>query len=119
MSMPTSSGGLSQFSLEKANMVTNRMSRCAQSSTTRRTTLTLERWPATRGKPRSRAHRPLPSMMIATCCGVSAMWCRKLRVRLDLHQFLFLVGHRVIDIGNVLVGELLDLVLGAPIVVLR
>ena len=36
-------------------------------STTRRTAATPARWPATRGKPRRVAQRPLPSMMMATC----------------------------------------------------
>ena len=36
----------------------------------------------------------------------------------DLHQFLFLVRKHVIDLGHVLVRELLHLVLGPPVVVL-
>src|SRR5204863_5734394 len=35
-------------------------------STTRRTAAAPARWPATRGRPRREAQRPLPSMMIAT-----------------------------------------------------
>src|ERR1700704_4477165 len=40
--------------------------------TTRRNASTPRRWPSARGRPRAAAQRPLPSMMIATCKGVSA-----------------------------------------------
>src|SRR5579862_1062056 len=43
--------------------------RRAHSSTTRRTVLAPARWPAKRGRPRWRAQRPLPSMMMATWRG--------------------------------------------------
>src|ERR1043166_5911346 len=39
--------------------------------TTRRNAATPRRWPSARGRPRAAAQRPLPSMMIATCNGVS------------------------------------------------
>src|ERR1700722_17726199 len=122
MSMPTSSGGRRQFSLLNANRVRWRTLRAAHSSTTLRTTLTLARCPATRGMPRDRAQRPLPSMMIATCCGESAI--RVLRrcgsgFKSDLHELLFLVGHGVIDVGDMLIGQFLNVVLSTPLIVLR
>src|SRR5580692_11699339 len=121
ISTPTSSGGRRQFSLLKANSVKYRTWRCAHSSTILRTTLTLARWPATRGRPRDRAQRPLPSMMIATCCGESAMGVFGVRVllRSDLHQLLFLVRHGLIDVRDVLVRQFLNVILGAPVIVLR
>src|SRR5712691_10455025 len=46
-------------------------------STARRTAPAPARWPATRGRPRRAAQRPLPSMMIATCieelCGIKSV----------------------------------------------
>ena len=36
------------------------------------TELMPSRWPAMRGRPRSSAHRPLPSIMTATCFGSSS-----------------------------------------------
>src|SRR3984957_3724248 len=96
------------------------MLRLMHSSTTRRTTLTLARCPAGRGMPRDRAQRPLPSMMIATCCGESAIECAENAglAGSDLHQLLFLLRHGVIDLGHVLVGELLHVLLGAAVIVL-
>ncbi len=41
----------------------------AHSSVTRRTLVTPARCPSMRGRPRCRAHRPLPSMMTAMCRG--------------------------------------------------
>ncbi len=43
----------------------------------------------------------------------------RVRLRSDLHELLFLVGHGVIDIGDMLVGQFLNVVLPAPIIVLR
>src|ERR1700721_4847214 len=95
------------------------MLRLMHSSTTRRTTLMLARWPAGRGMPVDRAQRPLPSMIIATCCGVSAISSIEAHAgRLDLHQLLLFFRHRMIDLGDVLVGEFLDLLLRAPVLVL-
>src|ERR1700722_1336889 len=128
MSIPTSSGGLRQFSLLKANSVKYPTLRRAHSSTILRTTLMLARWPAGRGRTRRRAHRPLPSMMMATCCGDSSLvftgktgsaWRNTGDRLLDLHQFLFLVRHRLIDVRHMLVGELLNVILRATVLVLR
>src|SRR5580693_10807192 len=44
-------------------------------STIRRTAATPARWPATRGRLRRAAQRPLPSMMIATCSPAGCSLC--------------------------------------------
>src|SRR5438552_7026470 len=120
MSVPTSSAGRLQFSLLKANRVRKPSLRRPHSSTMRRTTLTLARCPATRGMPRERAQRPLPSMMIATCCGESTIYVALAGpATSDLQQLLLLVRHRMIDVGDMLVGELLDFLLRAPVIILR
>ncbi len=61
----TSSFGRRQFSELKANSVRYSTPARAQPSTTARTASTPRVCPATRGKRRSVAQRPLPSMMIA------------------------------------------------------
>ena len=69
--------------------------------------------PATRGRPRAFAQRPLPSMMIATCSGVVIFSLSRRRQRrtgagLNLHDLGFLAGQQAVDGGNRLVGQLLD-----------
>ena len=66
ISSDTSSAGRRQFSELNANSVRNSMPRRAQASTVARTASTPLAWPATRGRCREVAQRPLPSMMIAT-----------------------------------------------------
>jgi len=65
MSVTISNRGRFQFSTENAYNV--RASRCSRAhvSTVSRTDAMPARWPSTRGEPRWRAQRPLPSMMIA------------------------------------------------------
>ena len=65
----TSSAGRVQFSVEKANSVSTGMPSSPAPRTTRRTASAPRRWPATRGRPRAFAQRPLPSMMMATWWG--------------------------------------------------
>src|SRR5689334_9131780 len=76
--------------------------------TLRRTASAPRLWPAMRGRPRAFAQRPLPSMMIATWTGAfsvpavdSASMCS------DLQDFLFLRRECVVDLLDVLVGQLL------------
>ena len=69
MRLPTSSAGRPQFSLEKANSVSAPMPRCVHSSTHMRTGFSPALWPAPRVSPRAAAQRPLPSMVMAMCCG--------------------------------------------------
>src|SRR5262245_42127109 len=66
ISSRTSPAGRRQLAVEKAYSVSTETPSDGAASTTRRTTSTPARWPALRGRPRSSAQRPLPSMMIAT-----------------------------------------------------
>src|SRR5512132_882902 len=87
----------------------------------RRTDSAPRRCPATRGRPRARAQRPLPSIMIATCVGSapppaadgtgSVFWS-------DIQDVFFLGRDRVVDLLDELVGELLDLGAGLAVLVL-
>src|ERR1035441_3343742 len=59
--------GRRQLSEEKANRDRMPIPASGAASTMRLTVSTPARWPASRGKPRPKAHRPLPSMMIPEC----------------------------------------------------
>ena len=63
----TSAFGRFQFSDEKPNRVRCVTPPSAAALMTLRAAATPWRWPMVRGRPRARAHRPLPSMMMATC----------------------------------------------------
>src|ERR1700689_2597005 len=88
----------------------------------RRTARAPSRCPAMRGNRRAAAHRPLPSMMMATGTGGGPSapgWSRPaavgwvvvdIRVRSDLADVLFLIREAVVDLFYVLVGEFLHLV---------
>src|SRR5881296_2428146 len=67
MRAATSPGGRFQLSAENAYSVSAPMPSPGAASTIRRTASTPARWPATRGRPRRPAQRPLPSITIATC----------------------------------------------------
>src|SRR5919107_5072842 len=68
----TSSAERDQFSVEKAYAETARTPISMAPSTTSNRLCSPCSWPAVRGSPRWLAHRPLPSMTIATCRGTSA-----------------------------------------------
>src|SRR5882757_6514689 len=94
--------------------------------------------PLARGRPSCCAQRPLPSMMIPTCRGMfrlcessgaapldgagwtvgldGAMRCRAC-ARLDLHDLGFFGVADVVDLFDVLVGQLLQPILGSLVVV--
>ena len=61
-----SAAGRDQFSEEKLKMVRYWTPSSMAARTVRRTASTPLRCPAERGSPRLSAHRPLPSMMMAT-----------------------------------------------------
>src|SRR5207245_95955 len=67
----TSSGGRFQFSVEKAYTASESTPRSIAASTVRRSAFVPARCPAAMGRPRLRAHRALPSMMIATAWAAS------------------------------------------------
>src|SRR5512135_929596 len=118
MRRATSSAGRPQFSLENANSVSASTPRRAQPSTIARTALTPALWPTCRGIARREAQRPLPSMMTATWRGVPGARVGGCATGSDLHQFLFFLRDDVVHLGHVLVGELLDVVVGTAVVVL-
>src|SRR5262245_24883393 len=122
--------GRVQFSDEKLNSVRWAMPSSSAASTVRLTLSTPRRWPSTRGRPRSAAQRPLPSMMMAmwraagfpaACQSTSSaasvtFGCSGLRgtpcegpVWLNLHDLGFLAGKGLVDFLDDLVGQFLHL----------
>ena len=67
----TSAPGRVQFSVENENTVRSFTPASDAARTTRFSARAPARWPAPTGRCRSRAHRPLPSMMIAMDSGIS------------------------------------------------
>ena len=65
----TSSGERLQFSVENAYAEIARTPISIPPSTTSKSELSPSSCPLVRGSPRSLAHRPLPSMTMATCRG--------------------------------------------------
>src|SRR5215469_526289 len=127
----TSFSGRLQFSLLKVNRVRAPTSRVAQCSMISRAVSSPALWPAVRSKPRAFAHRPLPSIMMAmwagVALGVALMLDRvaprpadglKARVRSDLQELRLFRREDLVNVGDVLVGELLDFVLRAALLVL-
>src|SRR5262245_8736053 len=130
-STETSSAGRRQFSELNANRVKYSTPRSPQARTVARTA-SLPRWcPATRGRNRFFAQRPLPSMMMAIWRGTAPVcgmvWvvlsCIGLSVRvrgdLHVHEIGFLLLQRLFDLRDIAVGQLLDVVLGAALLILR
>ena len=66
----TSSGGRRQFSVLKAKTVSHPTPISSAPSTTSNRASSPTRWPSVRGRPRARAHLPLPSMTQATWAGM-------------------------------------------------
>src|SRR5512146_2748699 len=122
MSASTSSAGRCQFSWLKANSVSTSTPASRQPSTASRTAAIPAEWPTGRGSERSRAQRPFPSMMMATCAGTAP--CRRIRSRRsslmpsDFHDLRFFDVDQLVDLLDVLVVQLLDLLLGPPLLVL-
>src|SRR5262247_1835466 len=114
-----SDGGRVQFSALKEKIVRIPIPRSPAARTVRRSASTPRRCPSLRGKPRAAAQRPLPSMMIATCRGtansppistrVSASAFDIAATTSDREDLLFLRGKDPVDVGDHLVGQLLDL----------
>src|SRR5689334_5906649 len=115
----TSTVGRCQFSLEKANSVSAPTPRFEHSSIHMRTGRTPSLWPEWRARPRASAHLPLPSMMMAMCCGMLTVGGGRAVIRSHLQEFFFLGGEMRVDIPNVLVGQLLDIDFGLLLFVLR
>src|SRR6187551_2887104 len=115
MRSATSSTGRVQFSVEKAYTASERMPRSIAASTVRRTARVPSRCPSETGSPRPSAQRALPSRMIATLRATSGG--SRSPVTSDLHDLGLFVLHQVVDRLDVVVGELLHLLLRAPLLV--
>src|SRR5688500_9313121 len=120
----TSSFGRRQFSLLNAKSVRYSTPCFTHAFTVARTASSPRLCPATRGRKRCFAQRPLPSMMIAMCRGTP---CASGMVSVELvcastsdrHEVRFFRLEGLVDLGDVAVGEFLDVVLGAALLVLR
>src|SRR6185437_2826108 len=131
--------GRCQFSCEKAKSESTSSPHSMAPSTTSRTAFMPDRCPSGRGRFRSRAQRPFPSMMIATWRGMapfsrifassSAAFMRRgvgawsgTRASAPpshLHDFRFLRLHEFIEAAHVVIVQLLQLALGVLLVVFR
>src|SRR5216117_4279768 len=121
ISAEISLGGRCQFSSENANSVSTSTPASIAPSTASRTDVIPARWPSGRGSRRSRAQRPLPSMMMATWRGTAplTLTCpRRSSGTSDLHDLGFFGLHRLLDQLEVIVVELLHVLLRVLLVVL-
>src|SRR5688572_4609203 len=143
MRASTSCWGRDQFSVENANTQSDSTPRSSDASIVRRSARVPAECPATTGRRRFRAQRALPSMMIATeraeagragsSAGRSRRSARSRLTRLTavvsgmssrrgaessyLHDLLFLLLEEIVDLVHVLVRDLLQPVLCAPLLV--
>src|SRR5436190_14311241 len=114
-------GGRCQFSSENANSVSTSTPASIAPSTASRTDVIPARWPSGRGSRRSRAQRPLPSMMMATWRGTAplTLTCpRRSSGTSDLHDLGFFGLHRLLDQLQVVVVEFLHVLLCVLLVIL-
>src|SRR5688500_15035549 len=135
ISAETSGAGRFQFSLEKAKSESTPTPASIVPSITSRTAFIPERCPYGRGIMRSRAQRPFPSMMIATCRGTFSprrSWARRSaevgaaavrgtvgRIPVsDFHDLGFLRLDQVVDAVDGVVVRLLEILLGVLLLVL-
>src|ERR1041385_3724918 len=103
--------GRCQFSSENANSVSTSTPASMAPSTTSRTAFIPARCPRGRGRLRSRAQRPLPSMIMATCRGTAPLrriCASRSSAISDFHDLRFLGLHRLIHLSQVVVVQLLD-----------
>src|SRR5215210_3149203 len=113
ISAATSSAGRDQFSVENEYTVSSRTPR---STASRRRALTVSapaRCPSATDSPRACAQRPLPSVMMATYRAARPSSC----IGLDLEDLGFLALEQRVQLGDPLVGDLLQLDLRAVLVV--
>src|SRR5438128_513097 len=114
-------GGRCQFSSEKANSVSTSTPASIAPSTTSRTAVIPARCPSGRGRCRSRAQRPLPSIMMATWRGTappSRIFARRSSPTSDLHDLRLFGFDEVFHQLQVVVVQLLRVLLGVLLVVL-
>src|SRR5205807_4201107 len=116
----TSVAGRCQFSSENANSVSTCTPASIAPSTTSRTAFIPARCPSGRGRWRSRAQRPLPSMMMATCRGTappSRVFARRSSDTSHLHDLHFFGLDHLIHRLHVVVVQLLHVLLGVLLLV--
>src|SRR3989442_10911574 len=114
-------GGRCQFSSENAKSVSTSTPASIAPSTTSRTAFMPARCPSGRGRCRSRAQRPLPSMMMATWRGTappSRIFARRSSLTSDLHDLRLFGFDQLFHELHMVVVELLRLFLGVLLVVL-
>src|SRR3989442_6547800 len=114
-------GGRCQFSSEKANSVSTSTPASIAPSTTSRTAFMPARCPRGRGRCRSSAQRPLPSMMMATWRGTapaSRICARRSSPMSDLHDLRLFGFDQLFHELHMVVVELLRVFLGVLLVVL-
>src|SRR4051794_10733486 len=105
---PSTSGcGRDQFSVENEYTVSSETPRSTASRRRAFTQSAPARWPSTTGSPRACAQRPLPSVMMATYCAETS----------DLEDLGFLGLEQRVELADLLVRELLQLRLGAVLLV--
>src|SRR5882762_551550 len=113
--------GRCQFSSEKANRVSTSRPASSPPSTTSRTARMPARWPSGRGRLRSRAQRPFPSMMTATCRGTAPLSriCESSSSAIsDLHDLRFLRLHRLVHLSQMIVVHLLNVLFSVLLFIL-
>src|SRR5213079_214231 len=121
ISAEISVAGRCQFSSEKANSVSTSTPASSAPSTASRTAFIPARWPSGRGRLRSRAQRPLPSMMTATWRGTTPLpriSASRSSAMLDLHDLRFLRLDRLVHQLEALVVQVLDVLFGVLLLVL-
>src|SRR5947209_110841 len=114
-------GGRCQFSSENANSVSTSTPASIAPSTTSRTAFMPARCPRGRGRCRSSAQRPLPSMMMATWRGTappSRICARRSSPMSDLHDLRLFGFDQLFHELHMVVVELLRVFLGVLLVVL-
>src|SRR5437867_11894077 len=112
--------GRCQCSSETADSVSTSPPASIAPSTTSRTAFMPARCPSGRGRCRSRAQRPLPSMMMATWRGTappSRIFARRSSLTSDLHDLRLFGLHQLIHELQVVVVQLLRVLLGVLLVV--
>src|SRR2546427_311763 len=113
--------GRCQFSSEKANSVSTSTPASSAPSTASRTAFIPARWPSGRGRLRSRAQRPLPSMMTATWRGTAPfrrIWDSRASAISDLHDLGFMRFRRLVYLSKMIVVQLLNVLFGVLLFIL-
>src|SRR5260363_136927 len=102
------------------------MPRSAHALAMSRTTSTPLRCPAMRGNPFCMAHRPLPSITMAICCGICIVACIKAEKaekgatdRSNRQDLFFFFMRQSLNSVHKRIGQLLYIFLRSPLTVFR